>query len=86
VVGYNIGIRVSWESSVNYVGSEIFGDNTRMWSGDHAFTRDQVPGIFFCNKRVDAKQPSLMDISPTVLSVLGIKPPTFIDGQNLGIH
>ncbi len=86
VVGYNIGIRVSWESSVNYVGNEIFGDNTRMWSGDHAFTRDQVPGIFFCNKRVDAEQPSLMDISPTVLSVLGIKPPTFIDGKNLGIH
>ena len=44
VVGYAVGYRVSWESAVNYVGEELFSDNTRMWSGDHAFTRDQVPG------------------------------------------
>lgn len=86
VLGYNIGIRVSWESSVNFVGKEIFSDNTRMWSGDHAFTRDQVPGIFFSNKKIAETNPSLMDISPTVLSVLGIKPPPFIDGRDLGVR
>lgn len=86
VVGYNIGYRVSWESAVNYVGEEIFSDNIRMWSGDHAFTRHQVPGIFYCNKKIKESQPTLMDISPTVLTAFGIKPLAFIDGKDLGVN
>ena len=57
VVGYAVGYRVSWESAVNYVGEELFSDNTRMWSGDHAFTRDQIPGVFFCNRKIGGKGP-----------------------------
>jgi predicted AlkP superfamily phosphohydrolase/phosphomutase len=89
VVGYNVGYRVSWESAVNYVsnnGGALFSDNVRMWSGDHAFTRDAVPGIFFCNKKIAVNDPTLMDISPTVLSALGIKPESFIDGRDLQVH
>ncbi len=86
VVGYNLGYRVSWESAVNYVGEELFSDNIRMWSGDHAFTRQQVPGIFYSNRKIKEKQPSLMDISPTVLSAFGIKPLAFIDGKDLGVN
>jgi predicted AlkP superfamily phosphohydrolase/phosphomutase len=84
IVGYNVGYRVSWESAVNYVGDTLFADNTRMWSGDHAFTRDAVPGIFFSNKKIKQTDPTLADISPTVLSALGIKPLPFIDGKDLG--
>lgn len=86
VVGYNVGSRVSWESAVNYVGNKIFSDNIRMWSGDHAFTRDQIPGIFFCNRKIDNLSPSLADISPTVLSVFGIKKMPFIEGKDLGVN
>ncbi|MCP4213961.1 MAG: nucleotide pyrophosphatase [bacterium] len=85
VIGYNKGYRVSWESAVNYIGKDLFSDNDRMWSGDHAFTRDQVPGIFYCNRKITEKAPTLMDISPTVLSAFGIKPPSFIDGKELGV-
>jgi predicted AlkP superfamily phosphohydrolase/phosphomutase len=85
VVGYATGSRVSWESAVNYVGEELFSDNTRMWSGDHAFTRDQVPGIFFCNHRIKEKDPGLIDISPTVLAAFGIEKPGFIEGRDLKI-
>lgn len=85
VVGYNIGCRVSWESAVNYVGNELFSDNIRMWSGDHAFTRDQVPGVFFCNRKINNLNPSLIDISPTVLSVFGIKKMPFIEGKDLEV-
>jgi predicted AlkP superfamily phosphohydrolase/phosphomutase len=85
VVGYEVGYRVSWESAVNYVGEELFSDNTRMWSGDHAFTRDQVPGVFFCNRKAKEKDPSLIDISPTVLAAFGIEKPGFIDGRDLKI-
>jgi len=85
VVGYASGYRVSWESAVNYVGEELFSDNTRMWSGDHAFTRDQVPGIFFCNRKIQEKDPGLIDISPTVLAAFGIDKPGFIEGRDLKI-
>lgn len=85
VVGYNVGCRVSWESAVNYVGNELFSDNIRMWSGDHAFTRDQVPGVFFCNRKINNLNPSLIDISPTVLSVFGIKKMPFIEGKDLEV-
>jgi len=83
VVGYSVGYRVSWESAVNYIGETLFSDNTRLWSGDHAFTRDAVPGIFFCNKKIKQKDTMIADISPTILSALGIKPPAFIDGKDL---
>ncbi len=85
VIGYNLGYRVSPESAVNYVGDTIVSDNTRMWSGDHSFTRAFVPGIFFCNKKIGTKHPSIMDISPTILSAFGIKKPSFIDGKDLEV-
>ena len=79
------GYRVSWESAVNYVGEELFSDNTRMWSGDHAFTRDQIPGVFFSNRKIAEKDPGLIDISPTVLAAFGIEKPGFIEGRDLKI-
>jgi len=85
VIGYNLGYRVSPESAVNYVGSELVSDNIRMWSGDHSFTRSFIPGIFFCNKKIKAKTPSIADISPTILSAFGIKKPVFIDGKDLEV-
>jgi predicted AlkP superfamily phosphohydrolase/phosphomutase len=85
VVGYALGFRVSWESAVNSVGTEIFTDNTHMWCGDHGFTRGDVPGIFFSNHRIGVKDPTLADISPTVLAAFGIRKPAFIDGRDLQI-
>ncbi len=86
VVGYRAGYRVSWESAVDEVGSETVTENTRMWSGDHGFSRDQVPGIFFCNRRVEAREPSLADIAPTVLAAFGIARPPYFDGHDLGVR
>jgi len=86
VVGYSAGHRVSWESSVNYVTRDVFADNTKAWSGDHAFTRDQVPGIFFSNRKIGKQDPALIDISPTVLSVFGIKRPGFLEGRDLEVQ
>ncbi len=85
VVGYTVGYRVSWESAVNFVGERLFSDNIRFWSGDHAFTRDAVPGIFYCNRKIQHKDPSLADISPTILKAFGIQPPAFIEGKDLQV-
>jgi predicted AlkP superfamily phosphohydrolase/phosphomutase len=85
VIGYNLGYRVSPESAVNYVRDKIVTDNTRMWSGDHSFTREVIPGIFLCNRKINSKNPTLADISPTILEAFGIKPPAFIDGKDLQV-
>ncbi len=85
VIGYNMGYRVSPESAVNYVNDTICSDNIRMWSGDHSFSRVFIPGIFFSNKKIESDKPSILDISPTILSAFGIKKPGFIDGKDLGI-
>ena len=85
VLGYEKGMRVSWESAVNTIGPELFADNIRWWSGDHAFTRDQVPGIFFSNHPIGEPDPALLDIAPTVLSALGVSPPAFMEGRDLGL-
>jgi len=85
IVGYNKGYRVAWESAVNKVGGEVFSDNLRLWSGDHSFTREQVPGIFFCNRKIGEKEPGLIDIAPTVISAFGIPVPVHIEGRDLQI-
>lgn len=85
IVGYAIGYRISWESAVGEVGGDLFVDNTRLWSGDHCFTSETVPGIFFSNRKINRKDPTLADISPSVLSLFGIKIPAFIDGRDLEV-
>jgi len=85
IVGYRLGYRVSWESAVGKVVEPVVVDNTRRWSGDHGFTSEQIPGIFFCNKKVASERASLMDIAPTVYDLLGVKTPAFVEGKNLGV-
>ena len=85
IVGYKIGYRVSWESAVGMVGGDIFVDNTRRWSADHSFTSDQIPGIFFCNRKIEKKYPTLADVPPTVYDLFGVKTPPFVEGENMGV-
>ncbi len=85
LLAYNHGCRVSWESSVNYVGNEIFTDNVRNWSGDHAFSKEQIPGIFFSNHKVNKSKLDIIDIAPTVLKAFGIKKEAFIEGFDMEV-
>jgi arylsulfatase A-like enzyme len=41
-----------------------------------------VPGVFFCNRKIDAA-PSLMDIAPTVLDLFGLEAPRHMQGKAL---
>jgi len=79
-IGYNAGYRASWESATGVVAGSIFADNTRPWSGDHCIDPRLVPGVFFCNRHIDAEHPALVDIAPTALRLFGIQPPAHMDG------
>ncbi len=81
IVGYREGYRASWDSVKGKISEEIFEDNTNLWSGDHSVNPEDVPGIFFCNKKIRDDELNIMDIAPTVLSLFGIDRPAHMDGK-----
>ncbi len=83
IVGYNEGYRVSWDSVTGKVNDVLFEDNTKAWSGDHCIDPRIVPGIFFCNHKINTKSPAIIDIAPTVLELFGLEAPKHMDGHNL---
>ncbi len=82
LIGYFEGWRHSWDCATGSVTREVFSDNTKSWSGDHCVDPRLVPGVFFCNRKIDAA-PSLMDIAPTVLDLFGLEAPRHMQGKVL---
>jgi len=85
LVGFRAGYRASWETAIGQVTGEVFHDNTKAWSGDHCLDPSLVPGVLFCNRRIDADNPHLMDIGPTVLEMFGVDTPAHMDGKAMAI-
>jgi predicted AlkP superfamily phosphohydrolase/phosphomutase len=83
LIGYNAGYRTSWDCATGMVAGSVFEDNVKAWSGDHCIDPRLVPGVFFCNRRVDTEDPALIDIAPTALRLFGIEPPAHMDGRAL---
>jgi predicted AlkP superfamily phosphohydrolase/phosphomutase len=83
IIGYNAGYRTSWNSATGVVAGPIFEDNVKPWSGDHCIDPRLVPGVFFCNRKTETKEPALIDIAPTALRLFGIEPPAYMDGRPL---
>ncbi len=83
IVGYNVGYRVCWEGALGRVTDKVFSDNTRAWSADHCIEPALVPGVFFCNRKIDRNDPSIVDIAPSVLDLFGLAPPAYMDGKSL---
>jgi len=85
IIGYNAGYRTSWDCATGVVAGPVFEDNLKPWSGDHCIDPRLVSGVFFCNRRVDTPEPSLIDIAPTALRLFGIEPPPYMDGRPLAV-
>jgi predicted AlkP superfamily phosphohydrolase/phosphomutase len=84
IIGYQVGYRVSWDSAVGKCGPAIFADNTKAWSGDHCIHPHLVPGILFSNRNLPGKEhANIVDLAPTALELLGVEPPSFMDGKSL---
>jgi predicted AlkP superfamily phosphohydrolase/phosphomutase len=85
IIGYNAGYRISWDSASGMVAGPVFEDNVKPWSGDHCIDPRIVPGVLFCNRRIEADDPALIDIAPTALKLFGIQPPAYMDGRAFGV-
>jgi predicted AlkP superfamily phosphohydrolase/phosphomutase len=81
LVGYEGGYRNSWECATGSVTASVFSDNTRSWSGDHCVDPDIVPGVLFCNRRISAERPRLLDIPVSVLELFGQKRARYMQGE-----
>ncbi len=81
LIGYNAGYRTSWNAATGVVAGPVFTDNIKPWSGDHCIDPRLVPGVFFCNRRIDTDDPAIIDIAPTALRLFGIQPPAYMDGR-----
>ena len=83
IVGYNAGWRADWDMAKGAVTGQVFRDNDRPWSADHCIDPRQVPGVLFCNRRLRADGPGLVDLAPTILDSCGVPVPAHMHGRSL---
>lgn len=86
IIGCSDGYRISWDSAVGRTSTQVFEDNTKKWSGDHAMDPLIVPGILAGNFKLTTQNPSIADIAPTILEQFGLPAPPFMDGKPLQIQ
>lgn len=76
-IGFNIGYRASWQTALGAVPEATIEDNLRKWSGTHLVDPKLIPGVLFSNRHIASNNPSIYDICPTVLKLIGY------DGESL---
>jgi predicted AlkP superfamily phosphohydrolase/phosphomutase len=86
IPGYQRGYRVSWETAIGRGTESVFHDNTKAWSGDHCIDPSLIPGVLFSNHPVQADNPRLLDIGPTILQMFGVDVPDHMDGKPLTVE
>jgi len=74
VIGYADGYRASWQTALGAAPAALVEDNPKKWSGDHLIDPALVPGILFSNRKIEKANPSMYDLTPTILHILGYKP------------
>lgn len=79
-------LRIAWQTALGGVPKLLIEDNKKKWSGEHLVDPSLVPSIIFINKKVELKQPSIIDIAPTVLNLFGIAKPEEMEGAILFIR
>jgi predicted AlkP superfamily phosphohydrolase/phosphomutase len=83
IIGYHRGYRGSWATMSGELTDEFLLDNDRAWSADHCVDALEVPGVLFCNRRINAPAPSLVDLAPSILAEFGLPTPPQMVGKNI---
>jgi predicted AlkP superfamily phosphohydrolase/phosphomutase len=81
IAGFNDGYRTAWGAALGRVRGPVFETNAHAWSGDHCVDPPLVPGVLFANRKIDAKNPGLEDLAPTILQMFGVDPPAWMEGK-----
>lgn len=83
VIGFDPGWRTSWQTALGCVPQDVFEHNSKHWKGDHIFDASAVPGVLFMNRKVIDGSARIVDIAPTILSILKLPVPREMDGVPL---
>ena len=83
LVGYTPGYRASSESVLGDSGRTILELNPWAWAGDHSMARDLVPGCLLSSRPLQAEQPNIIDLPPTILEFFGLPTPFGMQGRVL---
>jgi predicted AlkP superfamily phosphohydrolase/phosphomutase len=72
--------RTSWETILGGVPKELFVDNDKKWSGDHAASDvADTPGIVLANRPLANGDPQIVDFAPTAHVFFGRSiPPAYV--------
>jgi predicted AlkP superfamily phosphohydrolase/phosphomutase len=82
IVTTSRGYRISWQSALGGMPDRLFEDNARVWSGDHCtLDPEVVPGVLFSSRPLERRQLAMIDVNPTILRLLRVKPPEEPVGQ-----
>jgi predicted AlkP superfamily phosphohydrolase/phosphomutase len=81
IAGFSDGYRTAWGAAIGRVYGPIFETNDKAWSGDHCVDPPLVPGVLFANRKIDASNPGLEDLAPTILQMFGVDPPAWMEGK-----
>ncbi|MFH1176989.1 MAG: alkaline phosphatase family protein, partial [Acidobacteriota bacterium] len=82
IVTTSVGYRLSWQSALGGMPDRLFEDNARVWSGDHCtLDPDVVPGVLFSSLKLRRRQLTMLDVYPTLLALLDLRPQETVFGQ-----
>lgn len=84
VIGYAAGYRISKRSARGEVGGDVFEHNDSTWCADHCLDPELVPGVLFCNRKLDGGA-DIRDLAPTILHWFGVAAPEHIEGKCLAV-
>jgi len=70
-IGFNHGYRASWQTALGAAPDAQIEENSKNWSGDHLVDPELVPGVIFSSRKIVRQKPSIYDILPTVLKIIG---------------
>jgi predicted AlkP superfamily phosphohydrolase/phosphomutase len=71
-LGFNIGFGASWQTALGGVPQALVEDNLKKWSGTHLVDPSLVPGVLLTSRPIKIANPSLYDLTPTILRFMGL--------------
>lgn len=74
IVGYAAGYRGSWQTALGATPQTVLEDNRDVWIGDHCIDPRLVPGVLLANRPIRVRDPSLADLTVTILQAFGVPP------------
>ena len=83
IVGYYPGYRSSWQTALGAIPAKLVEDNTEEWRGDHCISAKFVPGVLISNRKSQAADPHLYDLTASILSEFGVPVPTEMIGHTI---